>query len=150
MICTAHQILFWEIKQGRMRWAGYVARMEEGRSVYRVLVGKPEGKRPLGRPRRRWEDNVKMDLQEVGCGEYGLARAGSGQGQVAGTCECGNEPSGSIKCGKFLDQLRNGQLLREGLGCIELVNQSVSLLGKADISRHLFRLSPRVRLPREA
>ena len=51
-----------------MRWAGHVARMGEGRGVYRVLVGKPEGKRPLGRPRRRWEDNVKMDLQEVGCG----------------------------------------------------------------------------------
>jgi len=45
-----------------------VARMGEGSGVYRVLVGKPEGKRPLGRPRRRWEDNIKMDLQEVGCG----------------------------------------------------------------------------------
>jgi len=50
-----------------MRWAGNVARMGERRGVYRVLVGKPEGKRPLGRPRRRWEDNIKMDLQEVGC-----------------------------------------------------------------------------------
>ena len=46
----------------------HVARMGERRGVYRVLVGKPEGKRPLGRPRRRWEDNIKMDLQEVGCG----------------------------------------------------------------------------------
>ena len=54
----------------RMRWAGHVARMGEGRGVYRVLVGKPEGKRPLGRPRRRWEDNIKMDLQEVGCGVW--------------------------------------------------------------------------------
>jgi hypothetical protein len=71
--------------------------------VYRVLVGKPEGKRPLGRPRCRWEDKIKMDLQEVGCGGTGPDRAGSGQGQVAGTCECGNEPSGSIKCGEFLD-----------------------------------------------
>ena len=51
-----------------MRWAGHVARMGEGRGVYRVLVGKPEGKRPLGRPRRRWEDNIRMDLQEVGLG----------------------------------------------------------------------------------
>ena len=51
----------------RMRWAGHVARMGERRGVYRVLVGKPEGNRPLGRPRRRWEDNIKMDLQEVGC-----------------------------------------------------------------------------------
>ena len=56
----------------RMRWAGHVARMGEGRGVHRVLVGKPEGKRPLGRPRRRWEDNIKMDLQEVGggCGDW--------------------------------------------------------------------------------
>ena len=51
-----------------MRWAGNVACMVERKVVYRVLVGKPEGKRPLGRPRRRWEDNIKMDLQEVGCG----------------------------------------------------------------------------------
>ena len=51
-----------------MRWAGHVARMGEDRVVNRVLVGKPEGKRPLGRPRRRWEDNIKMDFQEVGGG----------------------------------------------------------------------------------
>jgi len=51
-----------------MRWAGHVARMGEERGVYRVLVGKPEGKRPLWRPRRRWVDNIRMDLQEVGCG----------------------------------------------------------------------------------
>jgi hypothetical protein len=50
------------VKSRRMRWAGHVARMGEGRGVYRALVGKPEGKRPLGRPRRRWEDNIKMDL----------------------------------------------------------------------------------------
>ena len=60
--------------------AGHVARMGERRGVYRVLVGKPEGKRPLGRPRCRWQDNIKMDLQEVGCGGYGLDRAGSGTG----------------------------------------------------------------------
>jgi hypothetical protein len=51
-----------------MRWMGHVERMGEGRNVYRVLVGKPEGKRPLGRPRRRWEDGVKMDLREIGWG----------------------------------------------------------------------------------
>ena len=51
-----------------MRWAGHVARMVEKRVVYRVLVGKPEVKRSLGRPRRRWEDNIKVDRQEVGCG----------------------------------------------------------------------------------
>ena len=56
------------IKSGRMKWAGHVARMGEGRGVYRVWVRKPEGKRLLWRPRRRWEDNIKMDLQEVGCG----------------------------------------------------------------------------------
>jgi len=50
-----------------MRWAGHVARMGEEMGVYRVLVGKPEGKRPLGRPRHRWVDNIRMDLQEVGC-----------------------------------------------------------------------------------
>ena len=51
-----------------MRWAGHIARMGEGIGVYRVLVGKPEGKRPLERHRRRWEDNIKIDVQEVGCG----------------------------------------------------------------------------------
>ena len=55
-------------KSRRMRWVGRVACMGERRGIYRVLVGKPEGKRPLERPRHRWEDNIKMDLQEVGCG----------------------------------------------------------------------------------
>ena len=64
--------IVWVVKSRRMRWAGYVALMGEGRGVHRVLVGKPEGKRPLGRPRRRWEDNIKIDLQEVGegCGDW--------------------------------------------------------------------------------
>jgi hypothetical protein len=55
-----------------MRWAGHVARMGEGRGMHRVLLGKSKGKRPLGRPRRRWEDDIKMDLQEVGgsCGDW--------------------------------------------------------------------------------
>jgi hypothetical protein len=56
------------VKSRRMRWAGHVARMGEERGVHRVLVGKPEGKRPLGRPRRGWEDTIKMDVQEVGGG----------------------------------------------------------------------------------
>ena len=59
------------IKSRRMRWAGLVTRMRERRDAYRVLVGKPEGKRPLGRPRLRWNDNIKMNLQEVGWG-HGL------------------------------------------------------------------------------
>ena len=56
------------IKSRRIRWAGHVARMGEERGTYRVLVGKPEEKKPLGRPRRRWVNNIRMDLQEVGCG----------------------------------------------------------------------------------
>jgi len=56
------------IKSRRMKWVGHVARMREERGVYRVLVGKLEGKRPLGRPRHRWVDNIRNDLQEVGCG----------------------------------------------------------------------------------
>jgi len=56
------------IKSGRMRWAGHVVRMAERRGVYRHLVGKPKGRSPLGRPRCRWDDNIKMDLQEVVCG----------------------------------------------------------------------------------
>ena len=50
----------------RLRWAGHVARMEEGRSAFKMFTGKPTGKRPLGRPRRRWEDNIRMDLKEIG------------------------------------------------------------------------------------
>jgi hypothetical protein len=82
MICTHHQI-FGVIKSRRMRWAGHVARMGEGRGAYRILVGRPEGRRPLGRPRRRREDNIKMDLQEVGWGAWtGLIwlRIGAGGG----------------------------------------------------------------------
>jgi hypothetical protein len=66
------------IKLRRMRWAGHVARMGEGRDVYSVLVGKPEGKRPLGRPRRRWEDGIKMGLREIGWGVCGVVSPGSG------------------------------------------------------------------------
>ena len=60
--------IVWVVKSRRMRWAGHVMHMGEDRGVHRVLVGKPEGKMPLGRPRRRWEDNIKLDLQEVGGG----------------------------------------------------------------------------------
>jgi len=60
------------IKWKRIRWTGHVARMGERRGIYRVLVEKPEGKRPLGRTRRRWEDNIEINLQDVGCGGYGL------------------------------------------------------------------------------
>ena len=53
------------IKSRRLRWAVHVARIEEGRSAFKILTGKPTGKRPLGRPRRRWEDNIRMDLEEI-------------------------------------------------------------------------------------
>ena len=90
------------VKSRRMRWAGHVARMVEARGVNRVLVGKPEGKRPLGKPRRRWDDNIKMDLQEVwgGMGTgWSLLRIGTGGGLLWvrwGTF-------GFHKCGEFLD-----------------------------------------------
>ena len=75
--------------------------MVERRGAYRVLVGKPEGKKPLGRPRHRWVVNIKMDLEEVGWGPWtGLNCLRIGQ--VAVTCKCGNEPSGLIKLGNFL------------------------------------------------
>jgi hypothetical protein len=67
--------------------------MEEERKLYKVLVGKPERKRPLGRPRRRWEDGIRMDLREIG--REGVDLTGSGLGLGAGCCECGDEPLGS-------------------------------------------------------
>jgi len=81
-----------------MGWACGAYGLGEG--VYRLLVGKPEGRRPLGRSRRGWVDIITMELQEVGCGYMdwiGLAQ----NRQVAGAYECGNEPSGSVKCGEF-------------------------------------------------
>jgi hypothetical protein len=71
----------------------------ERRVAYRVLVGKPEEKRPLGRPRHRWEDYIKMDVQEVGWGTDWIDLAQSRDR----SCECGNELSGSIRCREFLD-----------------------------------------------
>jgi hypothetical protein len=65
------------MKRRRLRWAGHVARTRERRGAYRALVGRPEGRKPLGRPRRRWEDNIKMDLREIGWGD-GLDQSGSG------------------------------------------------------------------------
>ena len=73
------------IKSRRMRLAGHVARMEEGRGVHKVLVGKPEEKKPLGRPTPRWEDNIKMDLEEVGRGVgtgWSWLRIGTGGGRL--------------------------------------------------------------------
>ena len=69
----------------------------------RVLVGKPEGKRPLGRPRCRWVDNIRTDLQEVGCGYMDWIGLAQDRDRWQTLVECGNEPSGSVKCGEFLD-----------------------------------------------
>jgi hypothetical protein len=69
------------IKARRSKWAGYVPRMNEGRSVYRVLVGKPEGKRPLGRHRRKWEVNIKLDLREIGMDGANWIRLAQGRVQ---------------------------------------------------------------------
>ena len=71
--------------------------------MYRVLVEKPEGRRPLGRPRRGWVDNIRMNLQEVECGCMDWIGLAQEKRQVADACECGNEPSSSVKCGEFLD-----------------------------------------------
>jgi hypothetical protein len=89
------------IKSRRMRWGGHAARMGERRNACRILVGKPDGKRPLGRPRRRWVDNIKMDLGEVGWN--GVDWIDLAQGPVEGLCECGDEPPGSIKCWEVLE-----------------------------------------------
>jgi hypothetical protein len=85
-----------------MRWARHVARRAEKRNAYRLLVGKPEGKRPLGRPRRRW-----VDLLDIDWGRCGLDWSSSGWEQVESSCECGYEPSGSIKCWKTIKWLHN-------------------------------------------
>ena len=93
------------MKSIRLRWAGHVARMEEGRDVQKVLVGKPEGKRPLGRPRHTWEDdNINMNLQEVerGCADWTeLAQDRDRWRALVSTVM--NFRGCSIKCGEFLD-----------------------------------------------
>jgi hypothetical protein len=85
--------------EGEMGRARMTNRGEE-EYTYRIMVGKPEGKRPLERPRRRWLDNIKIGWDEMGW--YGLDRTGSGYGLVEGSCERGDELSGSINTGKFL------------------------------------------------
>jgi hypothetical protein len=80
-----------------MRWAGHVTRMGEGRGVYRILVGRREGKRPLGRRRRKWEDNIKIHLREIGIDGAKWIRLAQDRVQWRPFCEHGNEPSDSIK-----------------------------------------------------
>jgi hypothetical protein len=83
------------IKSRRMRWAGHVARMGEGRGFYRFLIGRPEGKRQLGRRRHRWEDNINMDLREIGVDGANWIRLA--QERVQWRAGHSNDPSGSIK-----------------------------------------------------
>jgi hypothetical protein len=91
VICTYPQISSGRSTEARIKWAGHVARMGEVRTVYKVLVGTPKRKRPLGRPRRRWEDWITMDLGEIGW-ECRVDSIGSGYGPVTGCCD---EPLGS-------------------------------------------------------
>ena len=96
-----------------------MARMGEDRGVHRVLVGKPEGKRPLVRPRLRWDDNIKMDLQEVveGCGDW--IELAQDRGRWRALVSTVKDLRGSIKCGEFLDQLQNQLASQEGLCSME-------------------------------
>jgi len=82
-----------------MRWAELVSPVGERRGLCMILVGKPAEKRPLGRPRHRWEDNITLGSQRNRSERSGLDSSSSGLGQVAGCCECGNEPSDFMKCG---------------------------------------------------
>ena len=84
-----------------------LARLGERGGVYSVLVRKPEGERPLGSPKRRWKDNIKW-IFRTWVGSLDWIELAQYRVQVASTCECGNEPSGSIKCGEFFDWLRTG------------------------------------------
>jgi hypothetical protein len=90
------------MKSRRLRWVGHVASVGERRGAYRVLVGKRDGKRPLEKPRRRWEVNIKMDFREVGCEGIDWIDMAPDR-QVAGCCECSNEGSDFIKCGEFCE-----------------------------------------------
>ena len=103
-----------------MRWAGHVAHMGGDRGVHRVLVGKPEGKRPLGRPRHRREDNIKMDLQEVGGGRGDWMELAQDRDRWRALLGTVRELSGSINAGNFLTSCRVYWLAsQEGLCSME-------------------------------
>jgi hypothetical protein len=91
------------IDSRRMRWVDDVARMGEKRNAYRLLVGKAEGKRPLGRPRRRWVENIRMDLGEVGWGDVDWIGLAQDRNRNS-SCEFGIEPSGSMKCWETIEK----------------------------------------------
>jgi hypothetical protein len=98
------------IKSRRM--AGHVARMWEKRNAYRIFVRNPEGKRPLGKTRRRWVENIKIDLRDIGWD--GMDWIDLAQDRDQGSCERGNEASDSIKRWEVLEWLHNWQLLKKG------------------------------------
>jgi hypothetical protein len=100
------------IKSRRMGWAGHVARMGEGRGAYRVLVGRPEGKRPLGRPRRRWEDNIKMDLGEIGIDGANWIRLAQDRIQWRAFVNTVMNFRVPQESGIFFDELSNNQLFK--------------------------------------
>jgi hypothetical protein len=102
------------IKSSRIRWAEHVARTGEKRNACRILVGKPEGKRPLGRPRRRWVDNIKMDLREIGWVGMDCSDMALDMDQWRTFREHDNKPSDSIKCWEDLEYLYNLRLLKKG------------------------------------
>jgi hypothetical protein len=90
------------IKARRMSWVGHVNHMGKVRGAYNILVGRPEGKRPLGRPRHRWEDGIKMDLRDTGFGDVDWIHLAQDR-DMWQTHEHGDEPSSSRKCGEFPD-----------------------------------------------
>ena len=85
----------------RLRWIGHVARMEEGRSAFKILTGRPTGKRPLGRPRRRWVDKIRMNLKQMGINAGNWVDSAKDRDYWS-LCECGIEPPGSISHGVSL------------------------------------------------
>jgi hypothetical protein len=103
------------IKSKWMGWVGHVERTETKRIACRILVGKPEGKRPLGTPRRRSVDNIKIYLRERELGGMDWIDLAQDRDKWRkGSCEHGSEPSGFIKCSKILEQLHNWRLLKKG------------------------------------
>jgi hypothetical protein len=111
--------IVWVVKSRRMRWAERVARMGEEFGVHRVLVGKPEGKRPLGRPRRRWEDNIRMDLQEVGWGRGDWIQLAQDRDRWRALVSTVRDFEFHKNAGKFLTNCKDWLPSQEGLCSME-------------------------------